>query len=131
MATVLKIEFQAKGRKFVDVKGCEINNFKPDFVSGSGWECHIRQDGSIKCDAIEEKDGEYCQTSYTIDKKGKVTITKVKKEIKHVIPCKSIPKWPTSGTIILSGGNVETRRGYFKKVTKKDNKEEKNVSIAN
>lgn len=123
MATVLKIEFQAKGKKFVDAKGSQIDDFNPDFVSGSGWECHIRKDGSIKCDAIEDRNGEYCQTSYTIDKKGKVTITKVKNGIRHEILCKSIPKWPTSGIIILSGGNVEARRGYFKTATKKNNKE--------
>ena len=36
-----------------------------------------------------------------------------------MILCKSIPKWLTSGVIILSGGNIESRRGYFKTVTKK------------
>ena len=116
----LRIGFDAKERKFLFARGNKVEDSKPDFISADGWKCRIRFDGSIDCKATEIRNGKYYESHFMINKKGKVTMTRVNAGVRSQILCQHIGKWPIDGILLLTIDEmVENRKGFFKRNPKK------------
>lgn len=117
MAT-LRIGFDGIERKFLFAKGLKVKTVSPNYISADGWVCQIRPDGSINCKASEIRDGKYYESHFVINRKGKVTITRVNAGTRTQILSQPIGRWPVDGTLLLTDGLAEERRGFFKKKPK-------------
>jgi len=122
MDTQLRIMYDAQKQSFAWVKGGKVEDFKPQYISGNGWVCRIRADGSIDCKTSEIREGKYFKTHFCINKIGRVTISRHKDRARFQEFSRRIRNWPVNGLLILGGGKAEERNAFFKCI--KSEKEE-------
>lgn len=87
----------------------------------NGWICYIKSSGTIICEARRMyQDGEYAVT-YILKKNGFFTVTRespknggTKRIVKKGFVCEKGTENPTDGVINLGGGNINTRKCYFR-----------------
>lgn len=119
MASTLKIEFNADTRTFTSAtilaKGIKVDTFHSDYVSGDKWVCRINPDGSINCKAEETRNNKHYATIFSISENGKIRGTRFVAGMKEEFLSCRIWKWPVDGTLLLSGGPIEKRSGFFKR----------------
>ena len=120
MGKTLKITFDARKQKFSSVKGDNVVTVSDKVVKADGWHCQIRADGSIKCYAQLEKDGKYSEINLNITKTGSLRITKMTNGSRYENSQYRMRKWPVDGTIILTGGEIDERKAFFKKSESKE-----------
>ena len=114
MGRAIKIFFDAENVRFTELKG-EVGKIQDKFVEAGGWQCQIRADNSIKCTAKSQKGGRQYEMNLNITRDGSLRITKFIDGIKYETSRYRMRKWPVSGTIILSTGEIEERRAFFQK----------------
>jgi hypothetical protein len=87
----------------------------------NGWTCYIKASGTIVCEARRMySDGEYAIT-YIIKSNGFFTVTKetpknggTRKVTNKGFICEKGTETPTNGVLNLTGGNINTRKCYFR-----------------
>ena len=116
MAT-LKIRIE--GGFFAETYGCMyVYDKTPTHLRANNWECRIKDDGTIVCDAKKEyKSGEYSMR-YIIYPNGfaKLTLKAPGKKLETLKKGFVIPKGSklTDGLIGLSSGPIYNRYAYFR-----------------
>jgi len=103
---------------FSDTNGVYVTEVTPSHVIGNGWDCSIREDGSILCEAIRNYSDGVHSMRYVIARNGFAKLTlKIEGQ-----PIKTLRKGfvlsrgskLTDGTIGLSGGYVDGRYAFFR-----------------
>lgn len=116
MATVkIKIE----NGFFIDVNGRYVESVEPTHVVANGWDCTIREDNSIECNAIREYSDGTHSIRYAIQKNGfaKLTLKKPGEKMKTLKKGFIVPKGvklTLDGTLGLSGGEIDLRYAFFR-----------------
>ena len=103
---------------FVDVNGRYVESVEPTHVVANGWDCIIREDGSIECNAIREYSDGTHSIRYSIQKNGfaKLTLKEPGEKIKTLKKGFVVPKGVhlLDGTLGISGGYIDTRYAFFR-----------------
>ena len=103
---------------FSNTNRCYLHLFEPTHVVANGWDCIIREDGTIICDAVRNySDGEH-SIRYKISPNGyaKLTFKLAGGRVKTLKEGFVLPKGVklSAGLIGLSGGNIDNRYAYFR-----------------
>ena len=116
MAT-LKIKLE--NGVFVEANGVQYFDLKQPFaISANGWECSIREDGTVFCESSREYSDGVHTIRYIILPNGFAKLTlkmprsKVQTLRKGFVTSKG--KKLSDGIIGLSGGNIDSRYAYFR-----------------
>lgn len=115
MAT-LKIELE--NGSFVGTNGCYITTVEPTHVIANGWNCLIKEDGTIECNSVRDySDGEHSMR-YVILPNGfaKLTLKVPYERVKTLRKGYVIPKGTKlcDGLLGLAGGYIDERYAYFR-----------------
>ena len=103
---------------FSTTNGVYVNEVTPSHVNANGWDCSIREDGSILCEATREySDGRHSMR-YEIAANGFARLTlKVEGQPLQVLRKGFVlPRGAklTDGTIGLAGGYIDQRYAFFR-----------------
>lgn len=102
---------------FVEATPIYLEELTPTKVVGNGWNCEIKEDGTVQCDSVREySDGEY-SIRYVIRPNGFAKLTlKTPYENKTLKKGYVLPKGEKlkNGLIGLAGGNIKERYAYFR-----------------
>ena len=108
---MLKIVLDAKKGEFVSAEGSKF--FRAQYVLGEGWTCRIRADGVIICKYMEERELKYYEICLKVNRKGVVTISRVKDGKKENDKRFRVKGWPRLATITLYGKCFEKANCFF------------------
>lgn len=115
MATLqLKIE----NGFFVGSNNVYLDELEPTHAIGNGWDCVIKEDGTIECNAVRDySDGEHSMR-YVIMSNGyaKLTLKVSGQKPKVIRKGFVVPRGQklVSGIIGLAGGYIDNRYAYFR-----------------
>ena len=113
---MLRIMFGSKPPKFIVAEEADL--FNSFLVKGNGWECSIRDDGSVRC-VSETKDAKlYVKTVFYINPKGRLTFMRIRNGLKDRLFSYQIKNWPVDGQFILGDGPVEEKNAFFLETNK-------------
>lgn len=103
---------------FTCTNGRYVTEVTPTHVAGNGWNCAIREDGSVLCEAVRDYSDGVHSMRYEIAKNGfaKLTLKVGNEPVRtirkgFVLPCGAKL---TDGVIGLAGGYVDERYAYFR-----------------
>ncbi len=103
---------------FSTSNGIYVTEFTPTHVVGNGWDCTVRMDGSILCEAVRTYADGVHSMRYEITKNGFAKLTlKVRNEpVRTIRKGFVLPRGAklADGTIGLSGGCVDDRYAFFR-----------------
>jgi hypothetical protein len=103
---------------FTCTNGRYVTEVTPTHVVGNGWDCSIRKDGSVVCDAVRDYSDGVHSMRYEIAKNGFARLT-LKVEGQPLQTLRKgfvLPRGAklTDGVIGLAGGYVDERYAYFR-----------------
>lgn len=103
---------------FSSTHGRYVTEVTPTHVVGNGWDCVIREDGSVLCEARRQYFDGYHSMRYEIANNGfaKLTLQVGKGAVKTLWRGFVLPRGAklTDGAIGLAGGYVDDRYAYFR-----------------
>ena len=108
---MLKIMLGVNPQKFIGAEGAD--SFDSFLVKGNGWECYIRDDGSVRCVSETKEAKIYVKTVFYINPKGHLTFMRIRNGFKDRLFSYQIKNWPVEGQFILGDGPVEKRNAFF------------------
>lgn len=103
---------------FVSTNDCYEWLVEPTHVMANGWDCVIKEDGTIQCDAVRSySDGEH-SIRYVIQPNGfgKLTLKLPNSRVKTLRKGFVVPRGCklSDGMIGLAGGHIDNRYAYFR-----------------
>ncbi len=112
------LKVQIENGFFTETNGCYVSVVEPTRIIANGWDCFIKEDGTVECNAVREySDGEHSMR-YAIQPNGfaKLTLKVPGKKTETLRKGFVVQKGSklSRGTIGLAGGYIDSRYAYFR-----------------
>lgn len=112
---ILNVKIQ-KG-KFIGFTGREVAEWDFTHIIGNGWYCIIAENGTLICRASKNYANGRHLIKFVIhpSKWAKLTIRKGNSK-ETLLKTFRVKKWPLNGELIITDGEIDTRRVYFNEI---------------
>jgi hypothetical protein len=103
---------------FAGTNGVYVDEVTPSHVNANGWDCHIREDGSIVCEATRDYSDGIHSMRYEIARNGfaRLTLKVDGQPVRTLRKGFVLPRGAklTDGVIGLAGGCIDERYAFFR-----------------